>query len=133
LGIGNLKIYIMPVVDIQEYDDSTIELKEPSYSTLPSPSKVHQKKMNEISDGGNNSDDSDSCCGGLIGAVFWAISIFFILLTFPISIFMCIRIIQEYERAVIFRLGRIKKNGTVGPGLFFIVPCVDTVSFLRLN
>lgn len=116
----------MTVVDIQEYDDSTIDLKEASYSTRP-------PKMNEISDGGNNSDDSDSCCGSLIGAVFWAVSIFLILVTFPISIFMCIRVIQEYERAVIFRLGRIKKNGTVGPGLFFIVPCVDTVSFLRLN
>ncbi|MCZ7545002.1 MAG: slipin family protein [Anaerolineae bacterium] len=32
------------------------------------------------------------------------------------------RIIKEYERAVIFRLGRLIKGGTKGPGWFFILP-----------
>merc|ERR1712004_316585 len=48
-----------------------------------------------------------------------------IVITFPISLFMCIKVVQEYERAVIFRLGRIKKGGAQGPGLFFIIPCID--------
>ncbi len=34
-----------------------------------------------------------------------------------------IRIVQEYERGVIFRLGRLV--GAKGPGLFFIVPIID--------
>ena len=34
-------------------------------------------------------------------------------------------IIQEYERAVIFRLGRILPGGARGPGVFFLIPCVD--------
>ena len=34
--------------------------------------------------------------------------------------------VQEYERAVIFRLGRLKSGGAKGPGLFFILPCIDT-------
>jgi regulator of protease activity HflC (stomatin/prohibitin superfamily) len=34
-----------------------------------------------------------------------------------------IRIVQEYERGVIFRLGRLV--GARGPGLFFIIPIVD--------
>ena len=34
---------------------------------------------------------------------------------------------QEYERAVIFRLGKIKKGGAVGPGLFTIIPCIDSI------
>ena len=34
---------------------------------------------------------------------------------------------NEYERAVIYRLGRILSGGAKGPGLFFILPCVDTV------
>lgn len=34
-----------------------------------------------------------------------------------------IKIAREYERAVIFRLGRLK--GTKGPGLYFIIPIVD--------
>ncbi len=34
-----------------------------------------------------------------------------------------IRIVQEYERGVIFRLGRLV--GAKGPGLFFIIPILD--------
>jgi regulator of protease activity HflC (stomatin/prohibitin superfamily) len=34
-----------------------------------------------------------------------------------------VRIVQEYERGVIFRLGRLV--GAKGPGLFFIIPLVD--------
>ena len=33
---------------------------------------------------------------------------------------------QEYERSVIFRLGRLRKGGAKGPGIFFIIPCIDT-------
>ena len=32
---------------------------------------------------------------------------------------------QEYERSVIFRLGRLLSGGARGPGVFFIIPCVD--------
>jgi erythrocyte band 7 integral membrane protein len=33
--------------------------------------------------------------------------------------------VKEYERAVILRLGRILPGGAKGPGLFFILPCID--------
>jgi regulator of protease activity HflC (stomatin/prohibitin superfamily) len=36
---------------------------------------------------------------------------------------MTIKIVQEYERGVIFRLGRL--TGAKGPGLFLIIPIVD--------
>ena len=36
-----------------------------------------------------------------------------------------ILLFQEYERAVIFRLGRLLTGGARGPGVFFIIPCVD--------
>lgn len=39
---------------------------------------------------------------------------------------MCIKVVQEYERAVIFRLGRLLKGGAKGPGIFFVVPCIDS-------
>lgn len=32
---------------------------------------------------------------------------------------------KEYERAVIFRLGRLLRGGAKGPGVFFIIPCLD--------
>jgi regulator of protease activity HflC (stomatin/prohibitin superfamily) len=40
-----------------------------------------------------------------------------------ILIFMSIKIVTEYERGVIFRLGRLV--GAKGPGLFFIIPFID--------
>lgn len=36
-----------------------------------------------------------------------------------------IKIVNEYERVVIFRLGRL--SGIKGPGLFLIIPIIDTV------
>ena len=36
-----------------------------------------------------------------------------------------IKIVQEYERGVIFRLGRCK--GAKGPGLFFVIPVIDKI------
>ncbi len=44
-----------------------------------------------------------------------------------------IKIVREYERAVIFRLGRLK--GAAGPGIFFIIPIVDKIFKvdLRIN
>ena len=33
--------------------------------------------------------------------------------------------IKEYERAVIFRLGRLLSGGAKGPGVFFVIPCLD--------
>ena len=42
-----------------------------------------------------------------------------------------IRIVREYERAVIFRLGRLM--GAKGPGLFFIVPGVDRTRIVDLR
>jgi len=40
-----------------------------------------------------------------------------------ILVAMAVRIVAEYERGVIFRLGRLV--GARGPGLFFIIPFVD--------
>ena len=42
------------------------------------------------------------------------------------DIFYLLQVVQEYERVVIFRLGRLLAGGARGPGIFFIVPCVDS-------
>jgi regulator of protease activity HflC (stomatin/prohibitin superfamily) len=39
------------------------------------------------------------------------------------AIVSAIKVVQEYERGVIFRLGRLV--GAKGPGLFFIIPIID--------
>merc|ERR1711963_680518 len=69
----------------------------------------------------NESSGAGACIEGLI----WVISMLLVCCTFPFSLCVCMGVVQEYERAVIFRLGRIKKGGAQGPGLFFIIPCID--------
>merc|ERR1712025_1477940 len=81
----------------------------------------------------NGGSDDESAAGGFCAVILTIFSVLFIILTFPITIFFCIRIVQEYERAVIFRLGRIKKGGAVGPGLFFIIPCIDTCQVVDMR
>jgi regulator of protease activity HflC (stomatin/prohibitin superfamily) len=44
---------------------------------------------------------------------------------------MAIKIVQEYERGVIFRLGRLV--GARGPGLFFIIPIVERMVKIDLR
>jgi len=82
---------------------------------------------------GNEGSDDDSVCGSFISGLIFVMSMILIICTFPFSLCVCIRMVQEYERAVIFRLGRLKKGGAVGPGLFFIVPCMDNISVCDLR
>lgn len=57
-----------------------------------------------------------------------AIPIIFIVL---IIITSSIKIVKEYERGVIFRLGRLL--GAKGPGIFFIIPFVDRMQVIDLR
>ncbi|KAM4702075.1 stomatin-like, partial [Discoglossus pictus] len=71
---------------------------------------------------------------GDIGVCGWILLILSALLaavTFPFSIWFCVKIIKEYERAVVFRLGRIISGKAKGPGLMFILPCTDT--FIKVD
>ncbi|KAL3990457.1 SPFH domain / Band 7 family protein [Acanthocheilonema viteae] len=63
---------------------------------------------------------------GFCGWILTILSYILIFLTLPISVCMCVKVVQEYERVVIFRLGRLMPGGAKGPGIFFIVPCIDT-------
>ncbi len=54
------------------------------------------------------------------GAVCFLGGFILVLITLFLS---AVRIVQEYERGVIFRLGRLV--GAKGPGLFFIIPFID--------
>ncbi|XP_076436464.1 mechanosensory protein 2-like isoform X5 [Babylonia areolata] len=69
------------------------------------------------------------CCGFIL----YVLSLLAIVVTFPFSLCLCIKVVQEYERAVIFRLGRILSGGAKGPGLFFIIPCMDSYTKVDLR
>jgi regulator of protease activity HflC (stomatin/prohibitin superfamily) len=49
-----------------------------------------------------------------------------------IGLISSIKIVQEYERGVIFRLGRVIA-GAKGPGLFFIIPMIDKMQKVNLQ
>src|SRR5512135_1017058 len=53
------------------------------------------------------------------GLIILIVVILLVLILVPSAI----KIVQEYERGVIFRLGRL--TGAKGPGLFVIIPIVD--------
>ncbi|KAI6205800.1 Band 7 protein family and Stomatin family-containing protein [Aphelenchoides besseyi] len=79
----------------------------------------------------NNQPDAYDTGLGVVGWILICLSYIFMLLTFPISICFCVRVVQEYERAVIFRLGRLIGGGAKGPGIFFVVPCIE--QFTRVD
>ncbi|GMT03784.1 hypothetical protein PENTCL1PPCAC_25958, partial [Pristionchus entomophagus] len=54
-----------------------------------------------------------------------------LLLTLPLSLFFCVRIVAEYQRVVIFRLGRLM--GSKGPGIVLTLPMVDERKFVDLR
>ena len=56
-----------------------------------------------------------------------------VIVTMPFSLCVTVKVVQEYERAVVFRLGRLRSGGAKGPGLFFIMPCVDSYKKVDLR
>jgi regulator of protease activity HflC (stomatin/prohibitin superfamily) len=61
----------------------------------------------------------------LAGVVFLALIVLVVFLA------NSVKIVQEYERGVIFRLGRC--IGAKGPGVFFVVPIIDKIRRVNLQ
>ncbi len=55
--------------------------------------------------------------------------LFFIVLLLISSI----KILKEYERAVVFRLGRVTQGGSKGPGLIILLPFIDKMKKVTLR
>lgn len=60
--------------------------------------------------------------------IFWIILIFIVLV-----LINSIKIVKEYERAVIFRLGRVIASGSKGPGLIILLPFIDKMVKVSLR
>jgi erythrocyte band 7 integral membrane protein len=95
--------------------------------------KQQSEYINMDERGESSSVVTDTGGSGFCETVLTYLSMFLVLITLPISIWMVVKQVQEYERAIIFRLGRIKKGGAVGPGLFFIIPCIDNIRVVDLR
>ncbi|CAF0899547.1 unnamed protein product [Brachionus calyciflorus] len=92
-------------------------------STNPKPSIAQMEN-----DAKDNKQEGFGACGYLL----IGLSYILVAISFPFSLCCCIKIVKEYERAVIFRLGR-SLGGAKGPGLFFILPCIDTITTIDLR
>lgn len=79
--------------------------------------------------GSVDADRGIGACGWLL----YVISIILFICTFPLSLLVCLKIVQEYERAVIFRVGRLLDGDAKGPGIFFILPCIDNYQKVDLR
>jgi len=62
---------------------------------------------------------------GICAMMLTFFSLVLIVISLPLSLFFVVKVVQEYERAVIFRLGHLLTGGARGPGVFFVIPCVD--------
>ncbi|CAF0822199.1 unnamed protein product [Rotaria sordida] len=74
-------------------------------------------------------DTKHSLCEIILIICSWCLMILF----FPFSLFLTLKIVQEYERAVIFRFGRLSSNSARGPGMCFILPCIDTMHLVDMR
>ncbi|NWV81047.1 STML3 protein, partial [Dasyornis broadbenti] len=68
---------------------------------------------------------------GVCGWILISLSFLLALITFPISIWACIKVIKEYECAVVFLLGHILSKKAKGPGMILVLPCRDT--FIKVD
>merc|ERR1719494_1074921 len=100
--------------------------KTTNVEQMPVPNNGFTKAYGTAHD---SEDDDNSCMASLLTFV----SYLLVFITLPISIWGCVKVVQEYERAVIFRLGRLRSGGAKGPGLFFVLPCIDTYRCVDLR
>ncbi|XP_053203661.1 band 7 protein AGAP004871-like [Panonychus citri] len=82
---------------------------------------------------GYQQSESEVADRPVISFILLSLSIFLIVALLPLSFLFVIEIIKEYERAVVFRLGRLKKGGVEGPGVHVLIPCIDTLSKVDLR
>ncbi|CAG5999997.1 stomatin (EPB72)-like 3a [Menidia menidia] len=114
---------VVHVTSWHQLDDS------PMISTTSSTAEMVTQGKLQISV--DNVEDKNAGRLGCFGWLLVIVSLIFVTLTFPVTLFMCVKIVQEYERAVIFRLGRISDRKPKGPGLFFVLPCTD--NFVKVD
>ncbi|KAF7635912.1 PHB domain-containing protein [Meloidogyne graminicola] len=106
-----------------------VEVEDTRLGTTYKPSNVYRHQSMRFK--GNDRNDffaNEPMTGnlGISGYILMVCSYILLIITFPIAICFCVKVVKEYERAVIFRLGRLLPGGARGPGIFIIIPCIDT-------
>lgn len=119
------EVQIEPENETEEATDKgkLLEMTEPAAEQPgPSDSPIMTNPVKSPEVGAVDNGESNACA-----VLLKVLSIVVIVLFFPFSLVCALKMVQEYERAVIFRLGRIIHGGAKGPGLFFVYPCMDSI------
>ena len=69
--------------------------------------------------------------GKIISVLAMTFSYLFIFFTLPISVWFCFKNLSQWERIVIYRLGKL--IGVKGPGNVFLIPWLDCFTKLDLR
>ncbi|CAF1191682.1 unnamed protein product [Adineta steineri] len=109
--------------DNRRRDETTIKQSRPNLRRLWDKYDVPYVIGEEIF------DIKHTLCEKTLIVCSWCLLVLF----FPFSVFITLRIVQEYERAVIFRLGRLSSTLARGPGMCFILPCIDTLELVDIR
>ncbi|XP_023710738.1 band 7 protein AGAP004871 isoform X2 [Cryptotermes secundus] len=110
----------MPRIGHEELKTEVLYLHPPH----PWPTDTHSMYSHA-----DESEGDAGVCGTILTALSWAL----IICTLPFSLCVCFKVVQEYERAVIFRLGRLMSGGAKGPGVLFILPCIEIYTKVDLR
>ncbi|XP_020815761.1 band 7 protein AGAP004871 [Drosophila serrata] len=63
---------------------------------------------------------------------FYVLSLIMIAILLPWSLLCCIRVLNEFQRGVVMRLGRLRPK-PCGPGVIFLVPCIDVLRIVDMR
>merc|ERR1719239_2135376 len=95
----------------------------------PKTSVMSRREPRDYVFGAEDNEDGNGCCA----IILTILSYILVVLFFPFSLCTTIKVVQEYERAVIFRLGRLVPGGAKGPGIFFVMPCIEEYTKVDLR
>ncbi|XP_039183034.1 stomatin-like isoform X2 [Crotalus tigris] len=87
---------------------------------------VSLKKPEESEGSDTLQDPEDNLARGELFLLI--LSVLCLLMTFPVSIWFCLQVVTEYEEPVIMRFGHARKNVGKGAGVYFILPCTDSLT-----
>uniref|UniRef100_A0A7E4WBK2 PHB domain-containing protein n=1 Tax=Panagrellus redivivus TaxID=6233 RepID=A0A7E4WBK2_PANRE len=81
--------------------------------------------------GGISADGDDNL--DILGLIFVFASYIFVIVTFPLSMFCVFKVVRQYERGIILRLGKLHTDPPLRPGLWFLLPFVDKLEIVDVR
>ncbi|KAJ7993230.1 hypothetical protein DPEC_G00270290 [Dallia pectoralis] len=86
---------------------------------------VENEELNSLLESDWQEDGMKERSLGVCECLLLVLALTLVILFCPFSIWFCVKIVREHERAVIFRLGHLLQGKPRGPGLLFYLPFLD--------